>query len=245
MAPKNSTPEDPTLLEHVFEIRTRLIRALVVFLASTAVCYLRARDLFDFLAAPAQGHLVYLHPVDGMMAYLKLAVLAGLLISSPFSLYQVFAFVAPAMGAPKRRHLGLGLAAGGALFALGAAFALKILPVAMAFLLSYSRPGLQAMLNVDEYFGFVFLLTFGTGFAFETPLLMYLLAASGLVGSAMLIKHWRLAVMACLVVGAVICPTPDLVTWGLVCLTLFTLYLLSIGVVHGVEGKRRRAAELR
>jgi len=242
VAPQTSTPEaqDPTLFEHLFEIRTRLIRCLVVFLGASLLCYVRAADIFDFLAAPAEGHLVFTHPVGAMMAYMKLAFMAGLIISSPYIFYHAYAFVAPALSRTWRRTVTLSLVVGYLLFGLGVAFALKVLPLAMHFLLSYSRPGLQAMINVDQYFSFIFLITFGSGFAFEMPLLMYFLASTGFVSAATLVKHWRLAIMACLILGAVICPTPDVVTWALVCLPLFGLYFVSIGVVHWAEGARKR-----
>lgn len=242
MAP--ATPEKATLLEHLFEIRTRIIRALVAFTAASAVCYLRAGDLFDFLAKPAEGHLVFVHPVDGMMAYIKLALMSGLFISSPYIFYQAFAFAAPALGAGVRRAVPLAALVAYLLFGAGVLFSLKTLPLAMHFLLSYSRPGFEAMISVNEYFSFVFLLTLGTGFAFEVPLLLYFLARVGFISSGLLLRQWRIAVMACLVLGAVLCPTPDVVTWLLVCLPLFGLYLVSIVVVRWVEGRKRAAAPL-
>lgn len=238
MVQKTSTPEQ-TLFEHLFEIRTRLIRSLVVFLGASLVCYCRVEDMFDFLAKPAEGHLVFLHPVGAMMAYMKLAFMAGLIISSPYILYQAFAFFSPALSPAWRKTVTLSFVVGYLLFGLGVAFSLKTLPLTMHFLLSYSRPGLQAMINIDQYFSFVFLITFGSGFAFEMPLLMYFLAAGGLISSPTLIKHWRVAIMVCLVLGAVICPTPDVVTWGLVCLPLFVLYFISIGVVRWAETARK------
>jgi len=230
----------PTLFEHIFEIRTRLVRSLAVFIAASLVCYVRAEDLFDFLAAPAEGRLVYTHPVGAMMAYMKLAFMAGFIVSSPFTLYQAFAFLKPALGAAWRRTILVTLFFGYALFGAGVAFALRVLPVAMHFLLSFSRPGLQAMINVDQYFSFVFLITMGSGAAFEMPLLMYFLAASGFISAATLVRHWRLAVMGCLILGAVICPTPDLLTWSFVCLSLFVLYAVSIVVVRWAEAARAR-----
>jgi sec-independent protein translocase protein TatC len=224
----------------LFEIRTRLIRCLVVFLGASLLCYVRAADIFDFLAAPAEGHLVFTHPVGAMMAYMKLAFMAGLIISSPYIFYHAYAFVAPALKPETRRTVTLSVVVAYFLFGLGVAFSLKTLPLAMHFLLSYSRPGLQAMINVDQYFSFVFLITCGSGCAFEMPLLMYFLAGTGFVSAATLVKHWRLAIMACLILGAVICPTPDVVTWALVCLPLFGLYFVSIGVVHWAEGARKR-----
>jgi sec-independent protein translocase protein TatC len=182
--------------------------------------------------------------VGAMMAYMKLAFMAGFIISSPYIFYQAFAFIAPALKPEMRRTVTVSVVVGYFLFALGVAFSLKTLPLAMHFLLSYSRPGLQAMINVDQYFSFVCLITFGSGFAFELPLLMYFLASTGFISSATLVKHWRLAIMACLILGAVICPTPDVVTWALVCLPLFGLYFVSIGVVHWAEGARKRRMSL-
>ncbi|MGH7442252.1 MAG: twin-arginine translocase subunit TatC [bacterium] len=232
------TPEQATFLEHVFEIRTRLIRSLVMFLGSSAVCYLRSRELFDFLANPAEGHLVFTHPVDGMMAYIKLALICGLLVSSPFILYQVYAFFKPALSPKQRRGVPLGIAAAYALFIVGVYFSLQTLPLTMRFLMSYSRPDFRAMIAVDQYFGFVFLITLGGGLAFQMPLLMYLFAVMGFVSSPTLVKHWRIAIMVCLILGAMICPTPDVITWAIVCLPLFGLYGLSILVVRWVEGRK-------
>jgi sec-independent protein translocase protein TatC len=177
-----------------------------------------------------------------MMAYLKISFLCGALFSSPFTLYQALAFLWPALSSAWRQALGWSLALGYGLFALGVAFALKVLPLAMHFLLGFDRPGLRAMLNVDQYFGFVFLITFGLGASFQMPLAVYFIARAGLVSAATLARHWRLAVMACLILGAMICPTPDLVTWLLVCIPLFLLYLISLAVAVWAQRKRERAS---
>ncbi|HXC65480.1 MAG TPA: twin-arginine translocase subunit TatC [bacterium] len=237
----DAEPGKPTLLEHVMEIRGRLVKAALFFFVVSLFCYAFSQELFDYLAAPAQGHLVYTHPVGGMMAYLKISFLCGALFSSPFTLYQVLAFLWPALGPAWRKALGWSLGIGYLLFALGVTFALKVLPMAMHFLLAFDRPGLRAMLNVDQYFSFVFLITFGLGASFQMPLAIYFIARAGLVSAATLAKHWRLAVMACLILGAMICPTPDLVTWLLVCVPLFLLYLISLAVATWAERQRAGA----
>jgi sec-independent protein translocase protein TatC len=211
-----------------------------VFLVASLVCNVRAEELFDYLAKPAQGRLVFIHPVGAMMTYMNLSFVAGFVIASPYILYQAYAFLEPAMSPMFRRGILLSAAAAYALFAAGTLFALKVLPIAMQFLLSFSRPGLEAMINVDQYFSFVFLIVFGCGFAFEMPLVMFFLGRGGLVSSATLLAQWRLAIVGCLILGAAVCPTPEMVTWGVVCLTLFMLYVVSIGVVRWAESGRRK-----
>jgi sec-independent protein translocase protein TatC len=231
----------PTLLEHVMEIRGRLVKAALFFFIVSLACYGLAEPIFDFLARPAEGHLVYTHPVGGMMAYLKIAFLCGALLTSPYTLYHILAFVGPALNLSWRRNLLRTLAVGYGLFAAGAYFGVRTLPMAMHALMSFDRPGLRAMIDVDQYFKFVFMIVFGLGAAFEAPLLLFFVASMGLVSAETLAKHWRLAAMACLILGAMINPTPDLISWLMVCLPLFLLYFVSIGVVAWAEKRRARA----
>ena len=230
----------PTLLEHLMEIRGRLIKVALFFFVVSAGCYGLSAGIFDALAAPAQGHLVFTHPVGGMMAYLKIAFMAGALLSSPYTLYHVLAFVGPALSPARRRSLALALVVGYGLFTLGAWFGFHALPLAMRALMSFDRPGLRAMIDVDAYFRFVFMLVLGMGAAFETPLLLFYVAMGGFISAATLSKHWRLAVLACLILGAMINPTPDIFSWLLVCLPLFALYGVSVLVVAWAERRRAR-----
>jgi len=207
------------------------------------VCYSMAEDIFDYLAAPAMGHLVYTHPVGAMMAYLKLAFVFGAMLTSPYTLYHVLAFIGPAMSKAWRRGLIFTLVAGYALFALGMGFGLHYLPRAMHALLAFDRPGLRAMIDVDHYFSFVFLIIFGCALSFQMPLVLYFVARIGFIKVETMMKHWRLAVMACLILGAMINPTPDLVSWMMVCVPLFLLYLLSLGVMTVGQRQRDRAAQ--
>lgn len=230
----------PTLLEHVMEIRGRLVKVALVFFVASLCCYGLASPIFDYLAAPAEGHLVYTHPVGGMMAYLKIAFYCGALLTSPYTLYHLMAFIGPAFSASARRTLVLTLGVGYILFGAGAYFGLRTLPMAMHALMSFDRPGLRAMIDVEQYFKFAFMMVIGLGAAFEMPLLLFFVASMGFISAETLAKHWRLAVMACLILGAIINPTPDLVSWLLVCLPLFLLYLFSIGVVAWAEKRRAR-----
>jgi len=228
-----------TLLEHLFEVRSRLVRCVLMFAVASLVCNLRMDEWFGTLAAPAKGHLVYVHPLSAMLASMNLSFLAGFLITLPYLLYHVHAFFSPALSSAWRKTLAWGMAFACGLFALGVFFAWKTLPYAMDFLLSYSRPGLVAMIDVDHYLNFVGWITVGCGLAFEAPLVFYILARGGLVESRTLVRHWRWAVLASVVVGALICPTPDFLTWGLVCLALFGVYLASILVTLGAERARK------
>ncbi len=229
--------ERTKFLDHILELRARLIKVIFSVLLLSAACFPFAADMFHFLAAPAQGKLVFTHPIAGMMAHFKLAIMAGCALSAPYVFFHVFEFIKPAFKVTTRLAiLGFTLMAT-VLFLCGVSFAWWVLPTFMTYLLSFVNSDLQAFLSVDDYFSFIFMLVLGIGFAFEMPLGAYVMARMGWLSPAFMLRHWRAAILANLVLAAIITPTPDLVSMFVVFIPLVGLYLASWGIVLAVGKK--------
>ena len=162
-------PQPTKFLDHILELRARLIKVIFAVLLLSAAAYPFADDMFHFLAAPAQGKLVFTHPIAGMMAHIKLAIMAGCALSAPFVFFQVFEFIKPAFRAETRLAILGFTAVSSVLFIGGVCFAWWVLPTFMTYLLSFVNNDLQAFLSVDDYFSFIFMLVLGIGLAFEMP----------------------------------------------------------------------------
>jgi sec-independent protein translocase protein TatC len=243
---------------HVQELRLRLARmVLTLAIAVAAVFLVRIEaqapyvgiDPYDNLAAqafrrmaadlvPADVRLVVTSPAEGFVAMFNVALGLGVLASLPYLLAQVGQFLWPAMAARERRILGLALGPAAALFAVGAAFAYAvILPSAMAALYAFSDAlGADGLLQVREFVSFTVLMMLLTGAAFLTPVAMYAVARAGLATARGLLRRWRHALVAIVVVAAFVTPDPTPVSQVLVAGPLFGLYLL--GVAAAVPAQR-------
>ncbi len=218
-----------TLVEHVAELRQRLLKSLAALAALSLLCYTRHDALYDFMAKPVGG-LVFTRPTEAMMVMLKISFLGGLVLALPVLLYQAWAYFAPALGPARSRLLAACLGLGWLLFLLGLGFGLAVLPQTMRFLLGFARPDLTPMISAEKYVSFALLTSFGCGLVFQAPLAAFFLARVGLLTRRGLLRHWRVAVLGILVLAALICPAPDLFTWMVVSVPLFLLYLASLWV---------------
>lgn len=232
-----------TLIQHLDELRRRLWRCLAVIAAATVFCALNAATLIAWLKAPAGEalpRLAFFSPAESLTAYLKVAVTGGLLLSLPVLLAQAWAFIQPALTQRERAFGTRFVWWGSALFFVGAAFAYWVLlPTALHVLLTFGTPELEPVISVSRYLGFVTTILLVSGAAFELPLLMYLLAALGIVAPRQLRRHWRTAYLAIVVGAAVLTPTPDAVTMLLMTVPLWALYEISVLIAHAAAAGRR------
>jgi len=223
-----------TLVEHMEELRARIIVSLVLSLAGTLAAYYFRTELFDFLVKPA-GRLVFLSPAEGFMAYLEISIAAGIVLSSPVILYQIYAFIAPALKPAERRWLSFGVPVIFLLFFSGIAFAYFLLGPVMKFLLSFQGPELSATISVSRYFSFILVFFLGCGLVFEMPVLAFVLAKLNLIKASMLLRHWRAAILIIFIIAAAVTPTPDIFNQTIVAVPMILLYGVSIFVVKLAE----------
>src|SRR6185503_3268706 len=236
-----------SLMEHLDELRRRIIHSAAYLIAGFAVAWIFRIQLLHFLQAPLLKigkSLVFTHPMDALNLYLYVALLAGAIIASPFILYQVWLFIAPGLYQKEKRFVIPFMAATVSLFLLGAAFGYYyVLPGAIKILVIQFGHDFTPMITIEDYSSFFLSIILGLGISFELPILIFFLALFGIVSPRFLWKNIRYAILAVFVVAAVICPSPDPSTMCIYAIPMLALYILGIGVAWWVHPSRRRAKQ--
>lgn len=235
-------------LEHLEELRSRLLKVLgAVFVACVLGIWAVQRfKLVVLLKQPIEqylpnGKLTFTSPTEPLMIVFKLGLVAGLVVASPVIIYQVWAFLSPALYEKERRILVPTLVAGLALFLLGGLVSwLFVVPQALSALFAFQNEALEAMITYDNYFGIVLQLVLALGISFELPLVLMVLASLGLVTPASLARFRRFAVVLAFILGAVISPGTDPFSMLMLTIPLLLLYELGVAGVHFVHGRRLR-----
>lgn len=237
------------LLDHLIELRKRLIRAVIVLLLLLIGCFFVATPIFDILVqpyrdaiAPQPVELIYTAPQEFFFTQLNLAFFGALFLGFPYLAVEIYGFVAPGLYKKERNAFIPYLVATPVFFVLGAAMVyFAVLPLAMRFFHSMETAEINMLVKVSEYLGLAMTLIIAFGVCFQLPVVLTLLARIELVTAAQLSKGRRYAVVAILVFAAFITPPDPISQLGLA-LPLYLLYELSILSVRWVE--RSRAATL-
>ncbi len=256
------------LIEHLAELRTRLIRCVVYFLIGMVICFTVATPIFNFLTAPLcqvlaeRGQdcdLIFISPQEGFFVAIKVSLLGGFMLSFPFIANQLWRFVAPGLYKSEKGAFLPFLVASPFMFMLGAAFAFYVVtPLAYDFFLGFQQFGTSgesveggqnaAPLSVvfqgsaQEYLNLTVKFIVAFGLCFQLPVLLTLMGKAGLVSSKGLGDVRKYAVVAILVLAALVTP-PDVVTQIILFVVVYGLYEVSIFLVRRVE--RKREADLR
>lgn len=234
------------LLDHLDELRKRIIRSLIGLVIAFLGCWAFSREIYQFLALPIYkllpegSKIVYTGVTDPFMVYVKVAGLAAIFIAAPIWLYQVWGFIAPGLYKSERRYAAPFIVFGSMFFIGGGAFGYYIaFPFAAAFLLGVGQD-FEPMLTVERYFGFLMTVLLGLGVMFELPILIFILSEIGIVTPRFLLRNFRWAVLIIFIVAALITPTPDVVNLCLFALPTIALYLLGIAAAALVGWRRNR-----
>ena len=221
-----------TFAGHLEELRRRLGVSLLAWLAATGMALTQAPRLLAWLRAPVEDLLpafAFFSPTEPLVAYVKVAVLAGAALALPVALWQLWGFVRAALR-PGERRFGAAVVGWGCLqFVLGLAFAYTVLgPVSLRFLLRLGSRTMVPVLSVDRYLAFLLGLMWWCGVAFEVPVVVAVLAKAGIVTAEWLRQQRPLAILGLIILAAVVTPTTDPVNLLLLALPLVGLYELSI-----------------
>ena len=185
--------------------------------------------------------LVYLNPTEPFNMYLKVALIAGVFIASPFVLYQVWAFIAPGLYRHERRYVLPFLFSTVGLFVAGGAFGYKMVyPAALDFLIGYSSQ-FQPMITIGEYTDLFLVVVAGMGIIFEMPILIFFLALLGIVSAGWMWRNLRYSILVIFIIAAIVTPTTDILNMCIFAAPMVALYVLSIGIAFLVHPKRRKA----
>ena len=245
----NPGPENESgkmsFLEHLDELRKRLLRIVLYIAVGFLTCWFFARSIYDFLAIPITKYLppniklVYTNPTDPFIIYMKVAFLAGIFLTLPFILYEVWKFIAPGLYRKEKKYVVPFLTSSMILFLLGATFCYYIiLPACYKFLVQLGS-SFTPMIKVDEYLDLTNMMLLGFGIIFEMPVIAGFLSMFGLITASFLWKKFKYSLVIIVTLAAVISPTGDafnLLVWSA---PMVLLYFLSIGVA-ALFGWRRK-----
>jgi sec-independent protein translocase protein TatC len=254
IADDNPDDKKMPLMEHLIELRRRLIWSLAAFVVCFIACFFVANPIFDFLTRPLatvwdgqEGrHLIYTALQEKFFANVKVAMFGGLVVSFPIIAAQVWGFVAPGLYKNEKVAFLPFLIATPIMFAMGASFVYFIfIPNAFRFFTSFEEVAKNGALaitaepRVSEYLDLIIQLILGFGIVFELPVLLTLLVTAELLETKMLAKQRRYAVLAGFVISAILTP-PDALSMMMMAIPLVGLYEISIVIGRIIEGRRRR-----
>jgi sec-independent protein translocase protein TatC len=228
-----------SMTEHLAELRVRLIWVAWILLAGFGACYGFSEYIFNFLRAPIVPFLPandkglhFTGVFEKFMAHVKVSFLAGVLITSPLWLFQVWKFIAPALYIKEKKYAGAFVFSGIFLFLSGSAFAYYIVfPFAFKFLLTFGGEVDKPIITIKEYLDFVFKFFLAFGLTFELPVVLTFLGIMGLIDHKFLSKNRRWAIVIMAVVAAVITP-PDAISMLSLLAPLVLLYEISVILVR-------------
>ena len=241
-----------TLFEHLREFQVRLFRAVLGILVGSAIAWVFYDPIFRFVVAPftsvvdvakEQGKTVVLAVsgvTDAFTLQLQVVVVAGLVLSLPIWLYQLWRFLAPGLQGNERRW-GYGfVAAATPLFLFGAGVAYKSMPSLLKILLGFTPDNVSNIININDYLGFVIQMMLFFGIGALIPLIFVMLNFAGLLSSRRLLKSWRWLIIGTLTFAAVATPTPDPFTMMLVAVPFMVIVVVAIAIMSVNDIRRAR-----
>jgi sec-independent protein translocase protein TatC len=238
-------PDKMTFLEHLEELRTRLVRVGIYLAGGFAACWGFHEQIFHFLTQPLrragfQDQFIYTSPAEAFMLYMKMSFFVGIFVASPLVLREIWAFISPGLYRHEKAWAVPFIAMGSVFFICGALFGHYILfPLTFRFLWGFAGPDMRFLPRIGEYWSFYSWFLLGLGAVFQIPVVIFVLARIGLVSAKMLRRGWKWAVLGSFVVSAVITPTPDAVTQTTLAAPMIGLYLLGV-LVAWIFGRQRR-----
>ncbi len=249
-----------SVLDHLRELRRRLVVIAVIVAAGAVVGWIFYPQILDILKQPycrlppsrrysASGTgectLIFTQPLAGFTTRLKVAVIAGAVITSPLWLYQIWAFITPGLRKSERKYTMIFVGVSSVLFAAGVGLAYVVLSKGLQVLIGSAGPGTSALLDVSSYLSFVVLMLVVFGAAFELPLIVVMANLAGALPAKWLRKSQRVAIFLIFLFAAVATPSTDPFTMCAMAVPMCLLYeaAVIVAVVHDKRKARRKAAE--
>jgi sec-independent protein translocase protein TatC len=230
-----------SLSDHLEELRQRAFWSIATLLSSIIVCVFSVKNIVKTLQEPALGiKFLQFAPGEYFFASIKVAAYTGLLISSPFLIYQIILFVLPGMTKNERKTLLPIILGAIGLFLSGILFGYYILvPAALNFFINYGSEVVEPFWSFEQYFEFILILLFSTGLAFQLPVIQVMLGLFRIISGETMLSIWRYVILGSTIIGAILTPSVDPLTQILMSSIVIILYFLGAGVVLIIEKSRR------
>jgi sec-independent protein translocase protein TatC len=230
------TPDAMTLVQHLAELRRRLIFSVVAFIIGAAIAAAFYQGMLNLLQHPycrVNPHNCGFYvtgPLDPLTLRIQMAAFGGLIIASPVILFQVWRFITPGLHRKEKRYAIPFVAVSVILFLTGCALAYTVFPHALAFLRHVGGPSLHEILSPNQYLSLILLMMFLFGLTFEFPVVLVGLELAGVVRPAQLLRSWRWAIIGLTLVAAVFTPSADPLSMLVLAVPLISFYFISIGI---------------
>lgn len=254
MSEPKTTDNVMPLMEHLRELRMRIVRSLLAVAVGTIVLLAVYDPVKNFLTKPyrelcrqrpdfnCDGSLFSLGPLDGFSARMRVCAYGGLVLALPVVLWQIWRFIVPALSKKEKHYAGPFIASSITLFIFGCSLAYWTLDKALEFLIAWSGTEVTQAYQVTKYISLVVLMMLAFGIGFLSPVLLVFLQLAGAVRPRTLIKQWRFAIMGIFIAAAVITPSGDPISMLALALPLTFLYLVAV-LVGWLLTRRRVEAE--
>jgi sec-independent protein translocase protein TatC len=237
------------LTSHLEELRKRLIRSMIAVGIAFGLCFNYKERLFEIIARPLtevlppNSYLIYTGLPEAFFTYLKIAFYAGLFVSSPYILYQIWAFISPGLYKKEKKYVVPFVLTSTLLFIAGVLFGYFLaLPPAFRFFVEFTTDYLKPMLSLKEYLSLTLKLLLAFGIVFEIPVFLFFLSKIGIVNARMLARQRKYAILIIFIVAAIITPTPDAFTQCIMAVPMMILYEIGILVVK-IGSKKKTGNE--
>ncbi len=231
-----------TVLEHLRELRQRLIKSVIAVLITTVLSFIFAKQIFSILILPAGDiNLIYIEMTEMIGTYMKVCLTGGIILAMPYLVFQFLMFVSPALTRKEKRYVYLVLPWVALMFAAGVTFGYFILiPPATKFLITFGSDIATPQIKIGNYISIVSRLLLAIGLVFEMPVVTTFLARLGIITPKWLSDKRRLAIIFAFILAAIITPTFDPINQCLVAAPIIVLYEMSIWLAKLVQRKKPR-----
>lgn len=234
------------ITSHFGEMRSRFFHTIIAILVFTGISFVFYQQIFDFLLAPAGPDFEpqSIELMENMSTIFRVCLMAGFVASMPYVVYQVFAFLSPALRSNEKRYVFASVPFVALLFLGGVAFSYYVaMPAALDFLLGFGSDIAKPEIRITNYIDIVLRLLLAVGLSFEMPIIIMVLARVGIVSPDWLARQRKIWVVIAFILGALITPTFDPINQTIIALPLIVLYELSIWLSRLVRSRRKKAEE--
>jgi sec-independent protein translocase protein TatC len=238
-----SSDKKLTLLGHLAELRSRLIKCVIALIITTIISFIFASQIFHILILPAQGiKLIYIEMTEMLGTYMKVALVGGIILATPYLAYHFLTFVSPALTRKEKRYVYLIIPWITLMFLGGVAFGyFVLLPPAMKFLITFGSDIATPEIKIGNYISLVARLLLAIGLVFELPVVTTFLSRLGVITPKWLAGKRKVWFVLAFIIGAIITPTFDPINQSLVAVPLIVLYEMSIWLAKLVQPREARA----